>query len=95
MEVKVRLKEGYFKTKEYLLSVTEDLLILSFCENSESSKTFNSNDLISITIFKNDSPKVELRTKNDEVSLLLIDANCLCELQTALLNFKSRIIYEE
>ncbi|MFP4457489.1 MAG: hypothetical protein ACLFPS_07505 [Clostridia bacterium] len=94
METKVKLKEGYFKTKEYLLIIKDNELTLTSNENKSYSKTFTSDDLVSITITKHANPKIELKMKNEQLSVLLLDSSNLCKLQTALLDFKSKITFE-
>jgi len=63
MELNVKLKEGFFKTKDYYLIIDNGVFSLTTLNNLVV-KTFNSSKLESITIFNNNLKKIELKTND-------------------------------
>jgi len=93
MELNVKLKEGFFKTKDYYLIIDNGVFSLTTLNNLVV-KTFNSSKLESITIFNNNLKQIELKT-NDETFTLLLPKEDSDKLKHVLLDLKSKIYFEE
>jgi hypothetical protein len=94
MELSVKLKEGFFKTKDCVLKIEEGIFTLTTNDNLIV-KSFKHNQSVSVSIFSNKTKKVEFKNSDEVISLLVPVKDDLEKLKHILLDLKLKIIFEE